>query len=115
MSSNDKTLHWHTPLGSKHTPAQGIPMYWRYEVTVLPVAVEAYLNNRLHGTLVSQDQIDLIRLYLTQWIDAPAWDYVPSQPLDDLAELRRSVREIKTADDIDRWTFRALDLGIDPL
>jgi hypothetical protein len=71
----------------------------------LKPAVVAYLERRP----LTPRQVDLIRLYLKQWIDAPSWAG------DGIAELRREVNQIRTASDISAWLRKAEDAAIDPL
>jgi hypothetical protein len=88
----------------------GGPLYWRNEQTgVLTAAVFAYLNRDPTG-----DQLELVRKYLEYYIHAPCWNVVDSFE-DELEELRRSSKTIKTYGEIHDWIFRALEIGIDPL
>ena len=83
------------------------PGYWVNETSgVLRPVVSAYLKVEP----MTDEQIMLMRAYLLQWIDAPAW--LPSPQLE---ELRRSVRKLSTREDIDKWIAEALAIGIDPL
>jgi hypothetical protein len=81
--------------------------YWMNETGgELQPAIVAYLEQRP----LSLRQIHLVKLYLAQWIDAPAWAPSPS-----LAALRQTVLRIETPEDIHCWLAAALDEGIDPL
>jgi hypothetical protein len=85
------------------------PKYWRYETGgLLAIAVENYLN---HRAMTVRD-VAMMRAYLCQWIDSPAWDMNPGN---ELAALRKQAAEILTVEDIHRWIHAALGLGIDPL
>jgi hypothetical protein len=72
----------------------------------LTPVVEAYLN----GKTLSPEQVQLMRAYLRQWIDADVWECD-----DKVAELRRKVREIESRKDIEIWLDQAMEVGIDPL
>lgn len=88
------------------------PKYWMNETGgKLVPAIERYLK----GTPADADDVNLIRAYLRQWIDSPVWNDGDDQARDDLSELRRKVREIRTRLDIDQWLEAANDLAIDPL
>lgn len=111
------TIHWVTPYDTPYPG--GLPMYWRDEQSSLPAAVEAYLNDQTGGKHCSAEDIEMVRLYLKQWINAPCWSwniYAPDEEsLADLEALRRDIEQVKTADQIQDWLMRGLDLGIDPL
>jgi len=95
---------------------QGLPLYWRDEESgQLAKAVNAYLDNRLHGTTVTDEQIELVRDYLVHYIDAPCWDSDDPEMQADLQTLRLSARELDSATEISEWIFKGLDLGLDPL
>lgn len=88
------------------------PLYWQNEQTgKLREAVTAYLNNRIDGETVTENQIALLVEYIAYWVKAPCWD----APSDELQELRLSVEQLDTAEKVDEWIQKALDLGIDPL
>jgi hypothetical protein len=74
--------------------------------TELRPAVVAYFENRP----LTLRQVNLIRLYLKQRIDAPVW-----AGGEDLDELRREVNQIRTASDISAWLRKAEDADIKPL
>jgi hypothetical protein len=81
--------------------------------SVLPAAVQAYFIDQTGGAVISKGDLDLVRLYLQQWIEAPCWTCAPDMAAE-LAALRRDVMIIETADGMHDWLMRALDLGIDP-
>lgn len=91
------------------------PKFWRYETGgKLVPAIERYLR---HEPGEAED-VDLIRAYLRQWIDSPAWGMnweADAQYRRALAELRASVRAIHTRKDVTVWLEAALEEGIDPL
>jgi hypothetical protein len=90
------------------------PGYWMDETGgQLAPAIERYLAGELRN-----GDIPLIRAYLRQWIDSPAWDNNPHLTADgvrELADLRSSVETIATREDIDGWLKIAIDKGLDPL
>lgn len=85
------------------------PKYWSNEIGgKLVPAILRYLD----GRPTQPDDVMLIRAYLRQWIDSPVWD--TGEP-DDLAKLRKDVRELRDRSDITAWLKQALEFGIDPL
>ena len=96
--------------------SQNAPKFWRYEVGGdLAMAVRHYLREPDALTL---SEIALMRAYVVQWIDSPAWDCNPSATAESIAMLvglRKQARRIVTATDLRRWFKDALDEGIDPL
>jgi hypothetical protein len=86
------------------------PHYWRQETSgVLAPAVERFLNHRP----LSPDDIAALRAYIRQWICNPVWDGCPYGTAG-LDGLRDMVDSLNTRKQIAQWTWRALDLGIDP-
>lgn len=84
------------------------PKYWMLEIgDQLRPAIMRYLENEP----LEAGDVDIIRAYLRQWIDSPVWN-AEGEEVDD---LRRKVREIRTRSDVCDWIEDALDLGIDPL
>jgi len=73
--------------------------------TELKPAIVAYLEQRP----LTLRQIEVIRLYLKQWIDG---DWAPMPELDD---LREGVAMIDTEKKLEAWLAAAADLTIDPL
>lgn len=77
----------------------------------LAPAVERYLR---HEPLSPQD-ISLLRAYIRQWIMSPSWDLNPHPSADDLLKpLRDMVDSLTSRKQIDLWTKRAIDAGVDP-
>jgi hypothetical protein len=91
------------------------PGYWMDETGgQLAPAVERYLTN----DELRNGDIPLIKVYLRQWINSPAWDNNPHLDADgvrELSDLRSSVETIATREDIDAWLKIAIDKGLDPL
>ena len=91
------------------------PKYWMHETSgKLAPAITRLINNE--G--LSADDILLIRSYLRQWIDSPVWDQNPEMTVKSrraLDQLRSRAKEIKNRADIDRWTYLAVEEGMDPL
>jgi hypothetical protein len=94
-------------------PAQ--PGYWMNETGgELAPAIMRYLD---HVPLSKRD-IELIRLYILQWIGSPVWEMNPDQTEEGRAELERLrelARVLTNRGAIDAWIALALDVGIDPL
>jgi hypothetical protein len=83
------------------------PGYWRDETGgQLALAVQKYLDAIEPLTL---GDIELLRTYITQWIEAPAWR---GQRIVNLRELARHIR---SESDINAWLSLAEREGIDPL
>lgn len=88
------------------------PGYWMYETSgALKPAIEAYLRLAMvpDAPPMTDGQIAAMRGYLRQWIMADTW----RGPMIDV--LRSQVFELTSADEIQRWLDRAIDVGIDPL
>lgn len=90
------------------------PKFWAYETGgELCKAVERYLK----GEALTQRDLQLIRLYIVQWIDSPVW-MLPHEPTcgdgREVSNLRGAARRIRTRGDVDRWTRDANNIGIDP-
>ncbi len=92
-----------------------VPKFWRYETgPELGPAVYAYLD----GREMSARQIELVRLYLGQWIMSPVWDMNPAEDAAirrKLGSLRNKVALLETRAAIDKWLMDAMKLGMDPL
>ncbi len=94
---------------------QRAPKFWRDEVSG---KLEGPIMRYLEGKPVSPEDVQLIRLYLQQWIDSPVWEMNPEMDAKakaELAKLRESVRRIATCMNIDAWLGAAIVIGIDPL
>lgn len=62
----------------------------------------------LEGGPMTDEEVAIMARYLVQWMAAPVWKL-------DNSDLIESARQIRTRADINRWLYRALDYGIDPL
>lgn len=91
------------------------PKYWRSETGgELASAVERYIR----GGELSVRDLALIRAYLRQWVDSPAWDANPAATdLSNrrLTQLRGKVFNAATREQIDQCINMAVDMGMDPL
>jgi hypothetical protein len=101
-----------------YRPPLGLPLYWRDEQSgVLAAAINAYLDNRLQGKELTEDQFELLVAWCGHYIGAPCWDHM----LNDeemgavLDRLRKRVKELNTADEVGEWIAECLDVGLDPL
>ena len=77
-------------------------------------AVMRYLN----GDRLTAVDIALIRAYLVQWIESPAWDQNPhltDAGRAELQSLREAAQKLTTRRAIDQWVEVATDWGMDPL
>lgn len=84
----------------------GAPGFWMDERSgALRRAVLAYLER---DAPLTEDDLDLIRAYLRQWI-AGEW-----QGDEMLAQLRAGVDSLRSREAIDLWWHRAVVLGLDP-
>lgn len=87
------------------------PGYWSHETSgVLAPAVMRYLN----GIKLSGDDLAALRAYIRQWIMHPVWNENPYGGATSLASLRDQVDSLTSRWQIDLWTERAQDIGIDP-
>jgi hypothetical protein len=88
------------------------PKYWKNETGGrLAAAVHAYLDNPAAMTV---RDMALMRAYLSQWIQSPAWDANP-RGAQLVAELRAGVGAIRDARDLQAWMHACEDAGLDPL
>jgi hypothetical protein len=92
--------------------ARGRPGYWMYEQTgVLRPAVMAYLQN----TEFRPGDIEALRSYCRQWINASVWADHPGFDLTWLAEMRARVDQLTSREKLQEWLRMADEGGIDPL
>jgi hypothetical protein len=92
------------------------PGYWRNETGGnLAPAVENFLRD---PTSLNIYEVTLIRAYIEQWINAPAWMKIARNAGEDsvreLLALREAARRIHSAAGIRNWMHMALDSGQDP-
>lgn len=94
----------------------GLPLNWRDDVSgELPAAVVRYYGFKVGEAAEPEPgQIELIRDYLIHYIEAPCWDEVGGG-WNELADLRRRAKQISSVEDIHRFIFACLDVGMDPL
>jgi hypothetical protein len=79
------------------------PGYWMFETSgALRPAIVVYLSREP----LDDEQIALIRAYLKQWIEGD---------FEDVEGLREAVDEIRDVPSLDRWLYRADQVGVDPL
>jgi hypothetical protein len=91
------------------------PKYWRAETSGV---LEGPIMRYLEGKALSAGDLALIRIYLKQWIDSPAWLMNPHESganRQAIIKLRQQVRLISRVEDLSAWLHAALELGIDPL
>jgi len=63
------------------------------------------------------EQFGLVREYGEYYIHAPCWDWNPhltEEGKQELAQVRASIKTVKTEQELEDWTIACLDLGIDP-
>jgi hypothetical protein len=81
----------------------------------LKPVIETYLQRR--GDMTLRD-VAIMRAYLVQWIESPAWEMMPHGTEDfaeGLAALRLDACAIRNVKDIDAAIARMTDAGLDPL
>ena len=97
-----------------YRPPLGLPLRWQDEQSgLLPTAVWAYYNHVARPAThpePTRDQMSLVLEYVRYYIEAPCW-----QGADGLADLRTAAAVMKSAEDLDRWIWMCLEIGIDPL
>jgi hypothetical protein len=101
-----------------YRPPHGIPLYWADEVSgILPAAVKAYLDHRIEGAPITDDQMRLVREFFVHYINAPCWEVPSTEPeyIASLLHLREQAFRIKGPGDASRFIEGCLDLGLDPL
>ena len=104
-----------SPIPDYYRPPLGLPLAWRDELSgELARAVEAYLDNRISGETVLDEQITMLREYLVHYIDAPCWNSQIEFAIE-LSDLRASARELDSATEISEWIAKAMEIGLDPL
>jgi hypothetical protein len=87
------------------------PMYWMYETSgMLSAAVHKYFSEK---PLTAED-ISYLRAYIRQWIFSPVWEQNPYGDGTNLKDLRDMVDGLTTREQIDRWIYKALEVGQDP-
>jgi hypothetical protein len=100
----------------------GLPFYWQHETSgELESAVKAYLDNRIDGMTIRDEQISLLREYLAHYINAPCWSNsefaceLEDEFVSKLKELRAAAPGLRTPGEIGEWIAKCLDIGLDPL
>jgi hypothetical protein len=93
------------------------PKYWMNETS-------GYLARAMRGFIafpaleMPAEDLGLIRDYIIQWIDSPAWEANANSGAgwaEELAELRAAARRIANVRKLNAWLIRAVDCGLDPL
>lgn len=102
-----------------HTTLQ-IPLRWQDEQSgTIPTAVKAYLdaNIQKNPNLVTDEQLEIVRAYLEYFVNAPCWNIAAEENLTRRihARLKRDIVKAHSVSAIQRWIFRALEIGMDPL
>lgn len=88
------------------------PYYWRDEKSgVLAPVVLRYLA----GARLQPAEVDIMRDYIRQWVESPAWDRNPFGGNEFLTELRAGVDSITSGATLEKWLNQATDAGMDPL
>lgn len=97
-----------------YRPPFGLPLYWGDEQSgELRAAVTRYFEFATGATGEPTDnQVALLRDYLEHFINAPCWEPTPFK--EELAALRKSVKEISTAQQIREWNDQAMKIALDP-
>lgn len=91
------------PREAPGTP--GVPLFWIYELTGLQPVVRRYLA----GEELTIEDCNWLRAYLRQWIYAAGWS-----DSRELRDLRRRADLLTSRKAIDRWTYDAVAVGMDP-
>lgn len=97
---------------------KGLPLNWRDETSgVLITAVSRYMGSRINGTSIDEIDVELVRVFLEHYINAPCWNHMneDEELAAELAGLRSDVKHLVTPDQVGAWINRCLDLGMDPL
>ena len=101
-----------TRMPTFYQPPLGVPFFWSEEMSGdLAKAVRAYLQNRINGRPITDAQIALVRDYMVYYINAPCW----TAPASELQDLRLAACKLDSAEQIDKWIQKAVDIGIGPI
>ncbi len=88
----------------------GVPLYWMNEESgKMREAVQAFLDDRMHGTTMSLEHFNLLQAYLVYVVEAPCWKGVP------VAEIVEAIDKATKPEELSVVIHRLLEFGIDPL
>jgi hypothetical protein len=105
----------------------GLPLRWLDDVTGdLPRAVNEYLDNRIDGHPITDQNLSLVIDYLVHVICAPCWNESARLAVAEgdetlaaeLIQLRLDIavhETVKTPEQVAAWIRRCVAIGIDPL
>lgn len=95
--------------------AQDAPNYWTFETGgELRPAIERYIC----GEELTVRDLYLIKAYLKQWVDSPAWEANPHLTPEGVAQLsllRAKVSQARTAPQLVACVELAGEMGMNPL
>jgi len=98
------------------TPIIGLPVSITAETsgTLIGIALKYYANT------ANENELDILIRYLQYFIHAPCWLEtvpfdIPADRLSEIQALRALSLTLKTAQDIQAFTQRLLNYGLDPL
>ena len=74
--------------------------------------MEAAVYNFLSGDKLQPKNLERLKVYCSQWINASCWEAENRLALE---RLREQILEVTNKKELDAWLDRALELGIDPL
>ncbi len=95
----------------QYIPPFDSPLPWREWDGETRQAIMAYFDQTLRRVMSAQ-QIELVRLYLEHYVNAPCWDRLDAPP--ELAKLKESVKTLKTTGELAYWIQQIVKLGMDP-
>ena len=104
------------PPGALPADHPKAPRYWKYEQSgLVALAVAAFIEAPMS---LNESDLAIMRAYVKQWIDSPAWDGNPHADEHGLAvlkALRVEAPRIRTPRDLVWWLAVATREGFDPL
>jgi|SRR5579884_2916280 len=94
-----------------YAPPLNTPLYWGNEQSgMMRDAVAAYYNGAMSGS-----QVELLREYLTYYINAPCWQ-VAEEEREKFDQLKQATTTLTTVDQFSHWLYECLaSFGLDPL
>lgn len=91
-------------------PPGALPLHWQNDVTgTVQPAAHKFLGIGDPDAKMTPEELRILRDYMGNYCLAPWFQG------EGLAELRRSIADVNTLDELWQWLHRSLDIGIDPM
>ena len=104
-----------TRIPNDYSRDLGLPLRWQDERSgMLPAAVKAFINAQVEGRYaeVTAEQLGLVREWIEYYVNAPCWEQGDTDKLD---RLRKEVQGLKSMVEINKFIFKCMEIGLDPL